>query len=488
MINHLGADAISADHMKRARPTISPAQFALLLGLLAVAALSLRIWPLVLNPGTDWAVVQADSAHSILSAEGIRHGCGYAMYAKGRCAVPEVRYPPGYALFLSVMPSLRAALAVQAAMGVAVCVLTAFSASIHWGYKAGLLAFCFYGFDFACVVAGESLLGDQLFELVLAAILLAVARMSKLGSKWLLWSALIGVMTACAIMIRPTAILLPFLATPIPFLLFTKKWKEKIICTSLCVVIPSVTMLLWIHRNYSCCGVATIATAGAGELYGWKAARVISFAEHESFEQAQAALYSTVPKGYVDRDPDALERAAWRIILGHPAATLRATLVEGAMLLLIPPGASFMRMFDITWRWTNGNIDLFTSLPRIVDGLRAEPFAACLVGGMILFAAIIWVGTLTSLARIRTLSPPQLAVLLFAAAASVSLLAPHAVGSSKFRSRTQSAPFVALMAGVGWCYLSRRRDGAPRFRSLDRAGTIGGDNGPVETVDLEPQR
>jgi hypothetical protein len=81
------------------------------LGLVSIAAVTLRMLPLV-REGSQWALVP-DSDLYLRLADGLRSGCGFAAVLHGKCGSPEVLRTPGYPLFLTLMSSSRWTVAAQ---------------------------------------------------------------------------------------------------------------------------------------------------------------------------------------------------------------------------------------------------------------------------------------------------------------------------------------------------------------------------------------
>jgi hypothetical protein len=136
----------------------SGASYAVLLGV-AIVALLLRLAPLLRGVGTN-----PDSGRYIELAQGLRHGCGFARWLNKSCSTVETFRTPGYPLFLAAMPSLRAAVAVQAIMGAAVCLLIGLFVLDHWGPTAAVAAELIIALDIPSILFGAMILSDLPFQ------------------------------------------------------------------------------------------------------------------------------------------------------------------------------------------------------------------------------------------------------------------------------------------------------------------------------------
>jgi hypothetical protein len=134
---------------------------------LGILALALRCAPLLRN-GDTWTMSNVDSPRYVELAEGLRSGCGFARLVDGHCDGPEVFRTPGYPLFLTLIPSLRAVVAVQAVIGAALCVLVGFFVSLYWGTRAGAIAELLLALDMPTIVQGSQIMSDVLFQALLA--------------------------------------------------------------------------------------------------------------------------------------------------------------------------------------------------------------------------------------------------------------------------------------------------------------------------------
>jgi 4-amino-4-deoxy-L-arabinose transferase-like glycosyltransferase len=424
-------------------------RYRLCLGVIFVLALMLRLLPLR-NPGIDWAIVQVDSWHYTAPAEGLRAGCGYAAVENGKCGTAETRFPPGYSVFLTTMPTLRTAVAFQALMGAIVCLITAVVVAWFWDYWTALLAATLMAFDLASVATGAAIVAEQTFQLTLAALILSVAAMILPSgkSRVLPLATIAGILLALAVMIRPTGIFVP-IAVVATILIMPISWRSRIISLLIVSLLPAAAAIGWTERNVSCCHIHTIANSGANDLYRFKAAAVVAFSEHESFEQAQHQLDLALPPNvHAGTDPDELERRAIRIFREHPVALAFVTTKGVAVLLFAPAGSFLSRLFGLEWRAPSPGLPKDVLEPTL-SSLSTSPSMLALVTFQIGLCILVAFGIVFALINVREMNHAQKELVLICTLMTVVLLAPNAGGAAKFRMRTHAEPAMVILAAIG---------------------------------------
>jgi len=95
--------------------TENPRLLAALISI-SLSAVALRaIW--LLRPGELWAMTP-DSVGYLALAHGLLQGCGFAVWTRGTCGLPETMRTPGYPFFVASLGcSWRAVLLAQAILG-----------------------------------------------------------------------------------------------------------------------------------------------------------------------------------------------------------------------------------------------------------------------------------------------------------------------------------------------------------------------------------
>lgn len=430
-------------------PEMTVARYRVGLSVVFILALLLRLVPLR-NPGIDWAIVQADSWHYTAPADGLKAGCGYAALENGACQAAETRYPPGYSIFLTLMPSLRAAVAVQALMGATVCVITSVVVAWFWDYWSALLVAALIAVDLASVATGASIVAEQLFQLVVAIIILLAAAMIRSAgkSRFMPLAIAASVVLAVAIMIRPTGMFVP-VAVGATILVLPISWRARMSSILIIAFLPAVAVIGWTYRNVSCCNVPTIATIGANDLYRFKAAAVVAYSEHESFEVAQHQLDLALPPNVrPGTDPDEVERRAIQIFRERPVALALVTVKGAAVLLFAPAGSVLSRMLGLEWRAPNAGHPTEDILPA-ASSLFSDPGMLALVVFQVALCILIVAGIIFALINTREMSKAQRDLVLLCALIAIVLLAPNAGGPAKFRMRTHAEPAMVILAAIG---------------------------------------
>ncbi|MGA9720841.1 MAG: hypothetical protein WBQ86_00170 [Candidatus Binatus sp.] len=226
-------------------------------------------------------------------------------------------------------------------------------------------------------------------------------------------------------------------------------------------VLPAVAVVGWTHRNVSCCNVSTIATAGANDLYRFKAAAVVALSEHESFDVAQHQLDLALPPNVrPGNDPDEVERRAMRIFRERPIAVARMTAKSAAVLLFVPAGTVLSRMLGFDWRASNPG-GRKEDIQPVLSSLFSDPGMLLLVVFQIVYCLVIAVGIVLALINVREMNAEQRRLVLLCALMAMVLLAPNVGGAAKFRMRSPAAPAMVILAAIGLRRFSR----ALRFES-----------------------
>jgi 4-amino-4-deoxy-L-arabinose transferase-like glycosyltransferase len=453
----------------------------LILASIFVLALLVRLAPL-LNNGSSWAVVGYDSSRYVEAAEGLRLGCGYARYIGRACTTPEVRRPPGYSVFLALMPSLRTAIALQAMMGALICILIGVVMRLYWSPEVGLFAALLLAIDICSATAGDALMSEALFQLMLVAgvcLILYIVAAPWRPYTTISLTILSGAFLGLAALVRPVGVLLPTVAG-VPFLLDAKiAWSKRAALALIVVVVSSVIISAWIERNVRCCNVHTIATTGAIDFYYWKAAGILAYSSNESIAQATQDLEAALPPGTnADSIPDELSRRSWKIILSHPEASFIVTTKYFLYLLVVPAGSFLSGMLGLEWQAPQaGNGDSFEKLPSTLRRLIESPIMTFLIIYQIALALFILFGIARAVLSYRSFRFEEQLALGFLLCVSLLLLGIAAGADTKFRNRMPVAPFLSMIASAGWFTPRRLFDPkSQRTRSAAR-----------ETVELKGQ-
>jgi len=170
------------DSIDRLESSWLPYSFRSIAIVIALFAVLIRLAP-VMRSNLDTALIHDDSFWYIQTADGLRHGCGFARLIDGACARAEIMRTPGYPLFLTMMPSIRWALAAQAVVGGIVAILVALWIVRSWSVGAALLTEFLVAFDLPSEVLSNQVMAEELFQLLLLLVvvppLLVISRATK---------------------------------------------------------------------------------------------------------------------------------------------------------------------------------------------------------------------------------------------------------------------------------------------------------------------
>jgi 4-amino-4-deoxy-L-arabinose transferase-like glycosyltransferase len=186
---------------------------------------------------------------------------------------PELRRPPGYAIFAAgtialLGEELRALVFVQQLLGVATALFTYALARVTFGRGAGVLAGLGAGLlvalNGALILSGQSIMTETLFTALLLATLLLLLLAGRSGH-WG-WALLAGLTLGGAALTRPVAQALVALV-PLAFLLYSRHpwqpWRHPwpiVRGTLLVGVGVGLVLVPWMARNYAEHG--TLSAAG----------------------------------------------------------------------------------------------------------------------------------------------------------------------------------------------------------------------------------
>jgi hypothetical protein len=425
---------------------------------LGAVALVVRLAPLV-RSGSAWAMMNVDSSRYVELAKGLWFGCGFAQLINGHCGSTEVLRTPGYPLFLALMRGLRMAVAVQAVIGAALCVLIGFFVSAYWGLAAGSIAETLLALDIPSIVQGSRILSDVLFQALLAAAVilqLCVIARGLYDSRAVAVSVGGALLLAVAILVRPVGVLLPLLA-PISFLILPRIRRRSRI--ALCLVmfaIPATVTVGWMARNAKGTGVWTLSTDVAIDLYYFKAGGVVWYRSHEDFIAVQGKLARNLGRmnasGYPDT-PASLEpqmnSQSLQIFLHDPVATLIMTLRSLIWLALVPDRGSLNELLE-----TNAGADSYlaasATLRARIRQLLRSPLLAALVALQEVLIVFTWFGVTRALVSIRGRPIREVALVLVPFCVALVMLIMAAGAEAYARYRMPAAPLLAILAGIGW--------------------------------------
>jgi hypothetical protein len=210
---------------------------------------------------------------------------GYDL-AFGNQFEPELRRPPGYALFaaatiVALGEELRSLIFVQHLLGVATAMSTYLLGRLTFGRAAGLAAGLMVALNGALVLSGQSIMTETLFAALVIATLLALLLAGR-SRRWG-WALLAGLLLGAAALTRPVAQALVVLA-PLAFLVYTRRPWPIVRGTGLVGIGFGLVLVPWMVRNLSEHGTLS----AAGGLGRSLVARTIKYDEGY-FDQSRPA-------------------------------------------------------------------------------------------------------------------------------------------------------------------------------------------------------
>lgn len=471
-------------------PIFSLSPSSRLAAVMATAAILLRLVTLARVDGTHRVMdPNGDSAGYLELAQGLRHGCGFALLTDGRCSpppgslkvraaqrsvrvdlFPEIDRTPGYPVFLSLMPDLRVALVVQVLLsGVMIFAICAF-VSANWGLGAGLVSSALIALDPPSILYSVEVMSETIFTFafvlgVLSALHACAARNS--GLRKLSLVILSSILFGGAILVRPIGQLAVLGAAMIPFAFGGVPRLNRSGFVALALLIPAVAIVGWSLRNYRLTGIAYFSPVGAVNFFYHRAGGTLVYAGNGS----EADLIRSEDE--LQPDQTGLTRQALNIIADHPAAFARMTAWSFVYLCVVPDRSVLEQVLGIarapsarsgSMRASAALSALYASPITALRFLYKSEFDSCptllaLVIFQLLLSLLLWIGVILGLnyARVNRFSAPDsykgLCIILCAAVA-LWLLLLAAGPEAADRYRIPAIPLLAIVSGIGWSSLN----------------------------------
>ncbi len=376
-----------------------------------------------------------------------------------RDGAPEVFRAPGYPAFLA---ALRVATdspifpcAVQIIFDVAACFLVWRIARARYPHGA-TAALLLQAFSAVSVVYATKVLSDSIYAFFVVLLIAVLADMDD-AQRERGYPAAVAAGLVIAIMTYLRAITLIYLYLPLAYLVARKRFREA----GVTVAIVILCVAPWYIRNSRVADYPHFSTVASINLYRYNACLLLARNNAVSFQQQQRAIDGELGRFHSDVDAAAFARNAGRdAIAGQP---LRYVLLhlKADVNNMLPAAGELVKMFGLR---IGGNDTLSVLHSHgLIAGVRTyvhgnwSIFILLLPATALLFVSYGLAATgCVSLIWQRRMGLFEIFLVLSLA---YFLLVPG--GASHPRFRVPAAPFIALLAGIGWQWLS---DKQYRFR------------------------
>ncbi len=448
----------------------------LLIGIVILAGV-LRVAP-IMRRGLDWAIWY-DSMQYIELSQGLRSGCGFAGLIGGHCLSPEIVRTPGYPVFLTLFPSLRGALVVQALLSTLACLFLALTLRSRFSRSTAIIAALLLALDVPSIHAGTQILADSLCQSLVAFTVFAElwALEARTTRSTILRLGLSTFLLSSAVLVRPNAIVLIFLA-PLPVFLFTGgRWYRRLLSAIIFASLPIATVLSWTARNRAETGVNTFAAIAGYNFYYFRAADVLVWHDRISFAAAQNKLQnelgarSNSPWVIDAKQYDQMWRRGREIVFAHPLIYGLESVEDLAIIMTLPerrPLAAPVRGYAPgPARIRDAMSAIFTSPIKTFESIYHDEFYSSQIYLlMFLFQLFLTAFQILGVALAfgvcrayrRSARAQIILYVIFPLLIAFALLVSAAGAEGAARLRLGAIPFLAMVAAVGW----DRRIGATR--------------------------
>jgi 4-amino-4-deoxy-L-arabinose transferase-like glycosyltransferase len=442
---------------------------------IALGAVALRsMW--LLRRGEPWAMTP-DSVGYLALAHGLLHGCGFAVWTRGICGVPEMVRTPGYPVFIAFFGcDWRAVIFVQAVLGGLLVLGLGLFAWRHFGFRAALLATLSLATDVPSILVTKEILTEASFQFVLGAgfLLLASAALSGAENRaTLIKAAAGGLFVGAAALVRPVGeILVPFLW--LPFALdISATIRRRIFLGATTVILSMAVLFCWAARNHAKADTWTLSTDGAFAAYYCATPPLLRNGRQDPIEPVRHELVSRLqpklgasatefPGSIGEPDYDSLwvtleERPSlggsmYRIFFNaamrHPVREA-VICVEGLLRLAFQPYCPGIGLRGLMRGETQAS-----TLP--VPNAQRNAFRVIVFGTVafqVFWLMLAWLGAVMALGKAWRCGPNRYSALVTALWLFTMLLlaapAPYFEIWDQ-RYRTDAVPLLALLAAMGW--------------------------------------
>lgn len=351
---------------------------------------------------------------------------------------------PGYPAFVAAVYAISGrvvahAIVVEIVLGVATVAITYFLAERLVGRSAATLAAFVLAVDPVSIAMSSNLTTEVLFTFLWVLAALLWARGLQGGSAW--WVASAGLVLGAAVLVRPIAAYLPVLLVPLTFVVTRASAGRRALASCALLAAFAVPVGLWLARNATETGVATISTVESVNLLNYRAADALAIDTGVSRDQASLELRSEVaarsaPGANAAEISRVQDSVAFHTLFHHPGGAAKST-VEGFGRVLFGPGRAELLRLVRGYDSPRGAAD--DALLVVSAGLLFATLALAGVGIVLLVRGRSWLALACTLTFV----------------AYDILLASGAEGNA--RLRMPAMPYLAVLAGAGGAWLLRRR-------------------------------
>ena len=378
---------------------------------------------------------------------------------------------PGYPLFLTMMPSIRWALAAQAVVGGIVAILVALWIVRSWSVGAALLTEFLVAFDLPSEVLSNQVMAEELFQLLLLLVvvppLLVISRATK-DSRGLTIAALSGLAAAAAILTRPIAIAVPILM-PIPFLFVRSIGRRRFTIAAIACALSAIAPCAWILRNYEVAGYLGLSTSAPINLYYYRAVEVEARRTGTNVTSVKYAFGRKlgVPFEHIfDANVQSpqlvsrMNRLSSQVIMHAPLQAVLMTILNTVYISTFPTRTPLADLLgtpggDIAGSGLSSGNPSLSRFAIEFHKLLQSPVLAMLVAFQAILTVVVWIGIFLAMLRCRHATLEYRVWTIYLMLVSLFMIVLAAGGEADVRFRVPVVPLFAIVAALGYFPVAR---------------------------------
>jgi len=424
-----------------------------LLTLVCLAALALRLLPLLCNWEHPNIFMQYDSPGYHWLAKNLIEGNGYSWNETEPYEINVYRPPGMPAILWSVYslfgPSIPHAIVLQVIVSTSVVLVTFLVASMILGERTALIAAALQALDPVSIVYSNLLLTEVYSSAIIISAAYLTGKYMKTQARGAL--LMIGALIGIGILIHPILVFLPFFIIILPFCVSKTRLRGNLLVASLAVLIGIAPAACWIARNARVADYAGISCVTAVNLMKYKAAGVMAELRGTSLlaeaQRLRDECEATLP-------PDATRGDRWRawqrkarsILLAHPLVYMKLH-INGMLREFSGPGRDNLTRLLYGSKVLNAeNIVTDQSIRNARENESAFHLDAVRYVAL-LFQASVYLFFFVGLAGLLVRKHFVLALWLMFPIAYVLMVSGGPEAFSRFR--VTYMPFISIVAGFG---------------------------------------